>query len=412
MSQSNGSANLSSHSANASSGGREAAKQVTIVGAGIAGLTAAIACAEGGAKVTLVEAHSSLGGRARSTDGPYKANLGPHAMYHDGAFWKWMRQRELLPANVGARLTGARLRINGALRRTPPLGALPAVLRLRGRQAPADVDFRSWAAAHTDERTAAMLSSACGVFTFYHDPGELSAEFVWSRAVRLLLAAPSPVRYPVEGWSTLVASLERRVREQGVRVCTSTRVDSLPQSPVILATELHEASELLGGRALEWKSGNTVCLDLGVRERRGDPAVVSDFDESGWIGRYSTTNPSIAPPGEQLVQAQMPIRPGESVEQASLRLERLLDVGLADWRERETWRRRQVMDQRSGALDMPGTSWRERPAIDQGDGVFLAGDMVAAPGMLSEVSWASALEASRLVLEALDAAKPRLRQVA
>jgi len=58
------------------------------------------------------------------------------------------------------------------------------------------------------------------------------------------------------------------------------------------------------------------------------------------------------------------------------------------------------MTARSGPLDYPGTSWRDRPAIDRGDGIYLAGDMVAAPGLLSEVSWASAVEASRLALSA------------
>jgi phytoene dehydrogenase-like protein len=392
------------------SGNANSTKQITVVGAGIAGLTAAIACAEDGAAVTLLEAHSQLGGRARSTDGPYKANLGPHALYV-GPFWQWMREREILPANVPTRLTGARLRIDGALRRTPPLGALPGVLRLRGRQAPVDMDFRSWATSHTDERTAALLSSLCGVFTFHHDPGELSAAFTWSHAVRLL-AAPSPVRYPVGGWSTLVASLERRVRELGVDVQTEVRVDQLPSTPVILAVELDQARALLGDDSLSWKSGRTVCIDLGLRHRRGDPAIVSDLDESGWIGRYSTTNPSIAPEGEELIQAQMPIRPEESAEQAGLRLERLLDLGVDEWRGRETWRRRQVMDARSGALDMPGTTWRDRPAVDRGDGVFLAGDMVAADGLLAEVSWASALEASRLALQALNTMRPQLRNVA
>src|ERR1700690_4659752 len=105
--------------------------RITVVGGGLAGLTAAIVSAEGGAGVRLLEAHEQLGGRARSTDGPYKANLGPHAMYKEGAFWKWMRERDILPANSGARLTGVRLRSGGALRRTPPLGALPAILRLR-----------------------------------------------------------------------------------------------------------------------------------------------------------------------------------------------------------------------------------------------------------------------------------------
>ena len=46
------------------------------------------------------------------------------------------------------------------------------------------------------------------------------------------------------------------------------------------------------------------------------------------------------------------------------------------------------MDGRTGALDLPGKTWRDRPAIDRGDGVFLAGDMVAAPGCLSEIAWA------------------------
>jgi phytoene dehydrogenase-like protein len=393
-------------------GNSTSAAPITIVGAGLAGLVAAIACAEEGAQVNLIEAHSELGGRARSTDGPYKANLGPHAMYQDGSFWRWMRERDILPANVSPRLTGVRLRIQGALRRTPPLGALPAVLRLRGREAPVDVDFRTWATSHTDERMAEMLSAACGVYTFHHDPGELSAAFVWPRAVRLLLTAPSIVRYPVGGWSTLVASLERRVRELGVNVQTGSRVDSLPEPPVILATELDQARELLGDDNLSWPSGNTVCIDLGLRRRRGDPAVVSDMDEAGWIGRYSTTNPSIAPDGEELIQAQMPIRPGESADRAALRLERLLDVGLVDWRARETWRRRQVMDARSGALDMPGATWRDRPAVDRGEGVFLAGDMVAAPGMLSEVCWASGIEAGRLALEAARTSRPQLRRVA
>lgn len=389
-----------------------AAHEITVVGAGIAGLVAAIACAEEGARVRLVEAHESVGGRGRSADGPYKANLGPHAMYHDGGFWKWMRERDVLPVNANPRLTGVRLRLGGTLRRTPPLGVLPSVLRLRGREAPVGTDFRTWVAGHTDDSTAAILSAAAGVFTFYHDPGQLSAAFVWPRMVRLLLTAPSIVRYPVGGWSTLIDSLERRVRELGVKVETDTRLEALPACPTIVATELDQARELLGDDTLQWQSGHTVCLDLGLRYRRGDPTIVSDMDEAGWIGRYSAANPSIAPDGQELVQAQMPIRPGESVDQAALRLERLLDLSIEDWRKRETWRRRQVMDARSGALDMPGTSWRERPAVDRGDGVFLAGDMVAADGMLAEVSWASAMEASRLALQSLQTKRPRLREVA
>lgn len=391
---------------------RSVAGEVEIVGGGLAGLTAAIACAETGAGVRLYEAHESLGGRARSSDGLYKANLGPHALYKDGPFWAWLAQRDLLPMFAGLPLAPVRLRWQGQIRRMPPLGAIPATLRLRGRKGPVDVDFRSWVAAQAGEPLAAMLSAGAGVYTFHHDPGSLSAAFVWPRTVRTLLTPPPAARYLIGGWNALIERLERRARQLGVAIEAGTRIDELPEPPVIVATELAQARELLGDDALRWTSGHTVCLDIGMRRRRGDPFVVSDLDEAGWVERFSAPDRSLAPAGEELVQTQMPVRPDESVERTTLRLERLLDASLPQWRERETWRRRQVMDGRSGAVDLPGRSWRDRPAVDRGGGVFLAGDMVAAPGLLSEVSWASAIEASRLALQALRRSPRRLPQAA
>jgi phytoene dehydrogenase-like protein len=367
--------------------------QITVIGGGLAGLTAAITAAEGGAEVQLAEAHSELGGRARSTDGPYKANLGPHAIYAGGVLWEWLTQRGLMPPLARPPLTGVRFHYEGAVHRTPPLSMIPPGLRLRGRMAPADQDFRSWVTDHADERTAGYLSALAGVYTFYHDPGGLSAAFVWQRTQRLLLQPRPPARFIVGGWTSLVEALERRARELGVRIVLGERVDALPGSPVIVALELSDARALLGDDSLQWPSGRTVCLDLGVREQRGDPWVVSDLEHAGWIERYSAQDHTLAPGGEQLVQAQMPIRPEESTEDAAGRLEALLDASVDEWRERVTWRRRQVMDGRSGALDLPGTTWRDRPAIDRGDGVFLCGDQVAADGCLCEVSFASAIDA-------------------
>jgi phytoene dehydrogenase-like protein len=386
--------------------------EITVVGGGLAGLTAAIACAEEGSKVRLFEAHETLGGRARSDSAPYKTNFGPHALYSDGPFWRWCRQRDLLPSYARPTLSGVRMRWQGALRRTPPLGVIPNVLRLRGREAPVELDFRSWVVKHSDARTAALLSNAAGVYTFHHDPGELSAAFVWERTVRALLGPLPVARFPIGGWSALVGTLERRARELGVAIETSSRVEALPEPPVIVATELAQARALLGDDRMSWPSGRTLCLDLALRRRRGDPYVVADLDEAGWIERFTALDRTLAPAGEELFQAQMPLRPGESAEQGESRLARLLDISLVDRRERETWRRRQVMDARTGALDLPGSTWRDRPAVDRGDGVFLAGDMVAAPGLLAEVSWASAIEAARLALGAARASSAPLRRVA
>lgn len=369
---------------------------ITIVGGGIAGLTAAISCAEQGARVELAEAHEQLGGRARSTEGPYKANLGPHALLANSPFYAWLRERELLPPMTRPPLSGVRFRWRDDIRRVPAVGAAVAALRLRVRTAPVDQDFRGWASDHAGADAAEQLARSAGILTYYHDPGELSAAFVWEPLVRGLLSGPPTARYPIGGWSAIIERMRERAERLGVRIRTGERVSELPDPPVIVATELADARGLLGDDSLQWRSGHSVCLDLALRHRRGDPFVVVDLQETGWVERFTAADPTLAPDGEELVQAQMPIRPGESPDAAAARLERLLDAVFVGWRERETWRRRQVMRGRTGALDEPGYSWRDRPAVDRGDGVFVAGDMVAAPGCLSEIAWASAVRAAEL----------------
>jgi phytoene dehydrogenase-like protein len=387
-------------------------KTITVVGAGIAGVTAAITCAEAGAPVVLFDARDVAGGRARGLDGAYRANLGPHALYSGGPMWRWLHDRSLPLRTETPPLAGIRLRWDGELHRAPPLALIPATLRLRGRRAPVDSSFRAWAARHADPRTAELLSAAAGVYTFHHDPGELSAAFVWERTVRTLLTPPPAARYVVGGWSALVGALETRARSLGVEFRLGERVTDLPAPPVIVATELVDARALLHDDTLRWHSGHTVCIDLALTHRRGDPFIVSDLDECGWVERFTAADRTLTPPGEELVQAQMPVRPGEGPDRAGARLEALLDLAFIDRRARTTWRRRLVMDGRTGALDKPGETWRDRPAVDRGDGVLLAGDCSAAPGLLSEVAWASGQEASRRALELARATRPSLRRVA
>jgi hypothetical protein len=375
-------------------------EQITVVGGGLAGLTAAITAAEAGAKVRLLEAHDELGGRARSTASPYKANLGPHALLCNSPFWTWLGERDLLPPAAKPRLSGFRFRWDGEIRRVPAVGAAVAMLRLRGRQAPVELDFRTWAAEQVGLEAADQIARSAGILTYYHDPGALSAAFVWQPIVRAVLAAPPTTRYPIGGWTNIVTRIHDRARRLGVVVETGARVDELPAAPVIVATELSDARALLGDPSLDWLSGNAVCLDLALEHRRGDPYVVADLQETGWVERFTAADRTLAPPGEELIQAQMPIRPGESADSAGDRLERLLDASFVDWRSRERWRRRQVMNKRTGAIDPPGKTWRDRPAIDRGDGIFLAGDMVAAPGCLSEIAWASGVQAGELAVAA------------
>ncbi|WP_328440009.1 NAD(P)-binding protein [Streptomyces sp. NBC_00444] len=374
--------------------------RITVIGGGFAGLTAAITAAEAGAKVTVHEAHHTLGGRARTAEGPYRTNEGPHALYSGGPHWAWLRQRDLIgPLAPIPPLEAARLRLkhHGVLRRTPPFAMLK-LLRRSAQQAPVDVDFMTWAEREAGEEGARAAAHYSAVALFHHDPGSLSAAFVQER-LRRATKLPPEAHYPRGGWATLIDRMASRAWNMGVRMETLSRVDTLPtDTPVIVATSLDSARHLLKDDSLTWTSGRTALIDLAVRTRRGDAFVVSDLDSPGWLERFTAQDPSLAPAGEQLIQGQIPIAPHESRADGIARAERLLDMAFEGWRERVTWRREAVANGRTGAVDLPGTSWRDRPAVDRGAGVYLAGDQVAAPGVLSEVSFNSALTAVSLAL--------------
>ncbi|MFH8452669.1 NAD(P)-binding protein [Streptomyces fungicidicus] len=374
--------------------------RITVIGGGFAGLTAAITAAEEGAKVTVHEAHHTLGGRARTAEGAYRTNEGPHALYNGGPHWTWLRQRGLigplapLPPLEAARL---RLRHRGALRRTPPFAMLK-LLRRGVARAPVGTDFLSWATGIAGEEGARAAAHYAAVALFHHDPGSLSAAFVQER-LRRATRLPPEAHYPRGGWGALIDRMAARAWNLGVRMETLSRVDTVPTgAPVVVATSLDSARRLLGDTSLTWPSGRTVLVDLAVRTRRGDAFAVSDLDAPGWLERFTAQDRTLAPAGEQLIQGQIPIAPGESGADGAARAEELLELAFPGWRERVTWRRDAVANGRTGAVDPPGTSWRDRPAVDRGDGVYLAGDQVAAPGVLSEVSFNSALTAVSLAL--------------
>jgi phytoene dehydrogenase-like protein len=388
-------------------------KAVSVIGGGLGGLAAAITAAEAGASVTLHEAHRTLGGRWRSTpvrrkaaanptEAPrvYRAHEGPHVIYRDGPTWAWLKERGLLgvtcrvPVGMIARF---RFWKDGRLRRIPPSGFLRA-LRVSGRpDVPVDQSFRAWASKLVGEEAAEMGASASGVGVFHHDPGSLSAPFVAERLSRVY-SLPLPASYRQGSWGAMFDEIGAYARRLGVIIELGSRVNSIGSGITIVATELESARMLLGDDSLDWPSGRAALLDLGVKRHRHDLFAVSDLDTCGWMENFTIPDPTIAPAGEHLVQMQMPIDPQASKADGVARLEIIADQALPGWRERTTHRLESLANARTGAVDLPGASWRDRPAIDRGDGVYLVGDRVAAPGLLSEVSLNSGVRAAQLAL--------------
>jgi phytoene dehydrogenase-like protein len=364
---------------------------LTIVGAGLAGLTAAIEAAERGWRVTVAEAHSRPGGRARSLAAPFRANDGPHAIYVDGPWWAWLERRGLTPPIVEAprstSLTGATLvRTGGRLGPWPAelgqaMAALPA-------EAPAGESFRAWLLRHVDAKTAEAIVAVAFIFTFDHDPGRLSAAFVHQRLRRALAGG---VRYVAGGWSTLVGLLAERAGRLGAQLRTQARVPVLPAGPTILATSLAAARQLTGDRSLTWPSARLATVDLGLRADGGPGWFrVIDTDDRIYAARYSLADPTLAPPGHELIQIAAACAPGERKTDAERRVQRLLDQSWPGWRAAVQWHRSAMRTHCTGAVDPPGTTWHDRPAVSRGSTLTVATDQSAAPGLLAEVGIAAA----------------------
>ncbi|MEU1997184.1 hypothetical protein ABZ511_22260 [Nocardia gamkensis] len=77
--------------------------------------------------------------------------------------------------------------------------------------------------------------------------------------------------------------MNTRATELGVAIETGSRVDRLPTGgPVIVATDLHSARELLDDRYLAWTSGHAVLLDIAVPSAGTDRSPVFGFGEGGF----------------------------------------------------------------------------------------------------------------------------------
>jgi phytoene dehydrogenase-like protein len=255
------------------------------------------------------------------------------------------------------------------------IAALPA-------EAPVQESFRAWLLRHVDAKTAEAIIGVVFIPTFDHDPGRLSAAFARQRLRRALAGG---ARYVAGGWSTLVGLLAERAASLGAQISTQTRVAALPAGPTILATSLVTARELTGDRSLTWPSARVATVDLGLRADGGPGWFrVMDLDDRIYAARYSLADPTLAPPGHELIQIAAACAPGERKTDAERRVQRLLDQSWPGWRAAVQWRRSSVRTHCTGAIDLPGTTWRDRPAVSRGTTLAVATDQSAAPGLLAE----------------------------
>jgi hypothetical protein len=148
-------------------------------------------------------------------------------------------------------------------------------------------------------------------------------------------------------------------------------------------------------------------VDLGLRTDASPGWFrVMDLDDRIYAARYSLADPTLAPPGHELVQIAAACAPNERKTDAERRVQRLLDQFWPGWRAAVQWHRSSVRTGCTGALDLPRTTWCDRPAVSRDKTLAVATDQSAAPGLLAEVGFTAAQLAVQQLCETLRDHRP------
>lgn len=414
-------------------------EDVIVVGGGLAGLAAAATAAGTGRRVTVLEARSEPGGRARTAEQEgFLFDEGGHALYRDGEGLAVLRrfgiepEGSVPPARGSCGLRDGRLGLLPAgpvsLVRTPLLGAraklrmgrLLAGLQRIDPSPLASTTVGEWVdGAVADPDARALLHTLVRLTTYAHDPGHFSADAAVTQIQRGL---GNSVLYLDGGWQRVVDALRQVAARAGATVETGTKVDRIAAAPagvevhvsgavrragaVVVATGGPPALDSLLGAtsaatarwAKDARVARVAALDVGLRTPWDDnPGIVLGVGEPVYLSLHAPVS-RLAPDGSSLVSLFRYLSPDEVTDPDDDRrqLEGVLDVVRPGWRDDAVvtrFSRRLVACSALPTAATGGLAGRPGPDVPDAAGVFVAGDWVGPVGQLADAALASAVAA-------------------
>lgn len=419
--------------------------QHLVVGGGLAGLVSGLTLARAGRSVTVLEASSELGGRARSQlhEG-LVFNLGPHALYENGPGGRALAALGIPLVGGAPALSGSLALLRGALFRLPAgpwsilgarelsfaerleLGRVFAAASAARPEALIGQALSAWIAQRCKRPGSRAYAEAFFRLTTYDAAPETAC--AGAALASLQSAIRDRVLYFDQGWGALVRALAEALTAAGGRIRTAAPVraltpkglslaggEELPAAGVVLAAPPRVALELIGADRAPGLAAaiaaleplRMACLDLGLRR--------SPVPERGFVlgidrPLYYSNHSLAAKLGEdgEVVHVGRYLRPDEKLDPAAVEaeLEAFVDRVQPGWREELCFRRflpELVVVRDRARADRGGLAGRVAVAVEGHPELALAGDWVGDQGSLADAAILSGLAAARSLLAAAKA---------
>jgi phytoene dehydrogenase-like protein len=387
-------------------------RKALVVGGGPAGLTAAGRLADGGFETLLLESSSQLGGRAASEwrDG-FFLNQGPHALYVGGParreldamgieleWWQPASAASVFPRDGRPRRT-----LDGSA----SLGRWFLGLQRTEPKELAEISAAEWLRRSLrSERARASAAALIRVTTFVADQESLSADVA---ATQLKIGLLPGVRYLRGGWQSLVDALAAKAEASGAVLRTRAAARAIERDGVGWVVTLDEETvradvlvvaaggpdavgKVLGDRAptAPGPAAELSVLDLALRKLpRRSRRFALGVDKPTYLSRHS---PPDHRGGVLLSLASYAREPRAALEE-------LADTVQPGWREQVIFDRFLPRMVAVSAISTPASGGLAgRPAVDQGDGFYLAGDWIGSEGWLVDSAIASGSAAAAAAL--------------
>jgi phytoene dehydrogenase-like protein len=393
---------------------------IVVVGAGLAGLTAAVHLARAGHRVVVHESRKRAGGLAATDDRDgFRYNQGPHALYLGGPAESILRGLGVSLQGSKPNPHGGRVMFGGALHLAP--GGPSTLLRttaLTGREKanvgtllarlprldPAGVrgmTVSDWITAHAKGANARNLLHGLARLTTYSSvPDEMSAEVYLTQ---LQLALGAGVLYLDNGWGQIVSALTTALAEIGLgSIEFESPISVMPDAPAVIVANgsAQRAGALLGTAFHVGPAATVSCLDLGLSSAPPHDFVLG-ADCPYYLSNHSAAAAGLAPAGRHLVSVAQYLGVEEKPDSKAMD-QFIHQAGIKDT-EITMRRRLHSMIAASSIATAAAGGFGGRPpvAVAQHPGVFLAGDWVGPIGHLADASVASGRDAALAAMQHL-----------